>query len=240
MSVHDPSVHRLLVWATIGEAALAIAKEWKTLLKAIAVPAMIVAGVNVVFPEGLSLLALPLMVLSGVFGMMIAISCHRLVLLGPDALPSALGLFWTERETRFLGRSVGLMLISGGLVSLGLVLIGGLVFGAMLAVGVSPAPLSTSTRDFLVVVFMFALGPVFLPVAYVSARLSLVLPATAIGQHLTFKDSWRLSRSHGWRLALVLFLPGFFLMPLSLGGSLLLPGGVLQYLSALVMGLGFT
>ena len=37
----DPSVHRLPVWATISEATQAIAKEWKTLLKAIAVPALL-------------------------------------------------------------------------------------------------------------------------------------------------------------------------------------------------------
>ena len=39
-----PSVHRLPIWATIREAAQSIAKEWKALLKAIAVPALGLAG----------------------------------------------------------------------------------------------------------------------------------------------------------------------------------------------------
>ncbi len=89
----DPSVHRLPVWATIREAVQAIAKEWKALLKAIAVPALVLAAANVVQvyqlnqenPLGIFLS----IALSVGFAMMIAISCHRLVILGVDSLPSA-------------------------------------------------------------------------------------------------------------------------------------------------------
>ena len=44
----------------------------------------------------------------------------------------------------------------------------------------------------------------FLLALYVLARLSLVLPRTAIDQRPTLQGSWRLSRSNGWRLAVVL------------------------------------
>ena len=112
----DPSAHRLPVWATIREAVQAIAKEWKALLKAIAVPALVLAAANVVQvyqlnqenPLGIFLS----IALSVGFAMMIAISCHRLVILGVDSLPSAWGLFWSRRETRFLGWSILISLIT--------------------------------------------------------------------------------------------------------------------------------
>ena len=71
-------------------------------------------------------------------------------------------------------------------------------------------------------------------VLYASARLSLVLPATAIGQRPTLKGSWRLSRSNGWRLALVMLLPSLVLIPLSVG-SLQLGGIAPQFLAAFIL-----
>ena len=93
---------------------LAIAKDWKALLKAIAVPTVVVAGAQVVSLQEyfdvqhvLTLVGITvgmLIELVGIaVGMLIAISCHRLVILGVDSLPSAWGLFWSGRETRFLG-----------------------------------------------------------------------------------------------------------------------------------------
>jgi len=227
----DHSVHRLAVWATIREAVQAIAKEWKALLKGIAVPALVLAAVNVffqrnpeyveaVFPDLsspsqdlLQTVAEP--ALSVGFAMMIAISCHRLVILGVDSLPSAWGLFWSRRETRFLGWS---MLIS---------LITALPFAVVgILVGILVAVLG---RSFTV---SAAVPLSVLPfVLYASARLSLVLPATAIGQRPTLKGSWRLSRSNGWRLALVMLLPSLVLIPLSVG-SLQLGGIAPQFLAA--------
>ena len=193
----DPSVHRLPVWATIREAVQAIGKEWKALLKAIAVPTLVLGAVTVVnqlnqedldaagdgpgllVAPGAFLLSLLLALLSIGLLTMIAVSCHRLVILGVASLPNAWGLFWSGRETRFLGWIIAVTV---------------LVVPYLLSV-----PLITRTLDawlLLAVVFPFAL--------YVSARLSLVLPATAIGQRPTLKRFWRLSRSNGWRLVLVL------------------------------------
>ena len=198
----DPSVHRLPVWATISEAAQAIGKEWKALLKAIAVPTLVLGAVTVVnqlnqehldaagsgpgllVAPGAFLLSLLLTLLSIGFLTTIAVSCHRLVILGVDSLPNAWGLFWSGRETRFLGWILGIWIIAVTV----------LVVPSFLSV-----PLITRTLGawlLLAVVFPFAL--------YVGARLSLVLPATAIGQRPTLKAFWRLSRSNGWRLVLVL------------------------------------
>ncbi len=200
----DPSDHRLPVWATIREAAQAIAKEWKALLKAIALPTLaFLAAVEVnqlsqehleaLGPGPLLLVARllsPLYLLLVWFGFltMIAVSCYRLVILGADSLPNAWGLYWSRRETRFFGWMFGIELIGTGII----------LPGALVPLSLA-VPQITPTLDswlLLAVSFPFAL--------YVVARLSLSLPATAIGQRPTLKGSWRLSRSNGWRLVLVL------------------------------------
>ena len=48
----DPSLHRLPVWEISSEAVLALAKDWKALLKAIAVPTVVVAGARVASLQG--------------------------------------------------------------------------------------------------------------------------------------------------------------------------------------------
>ena len=234
----DPSVHRLPVWATIGQALQAIAKEWRALLKAVAVPALGIASVSVFFqrnpeyveavlPNSSSFLQdmlqiIPETVVPASVGVLIAISCHRLVILGVDSLPSALGLFWSGRETRFLGRAFGI-------VGIALIVLLPLTFLEMSLynlLGFSPLPpvvLGIPIADYIGI-----------PIAgYICARLSLVFPATAISQRPTFADSWRLSRSNGWRLALVMALPYLVLIPLS---ASLQPGGIaLQFLAAFIL-----
>ena len=215
----DPSAHRLPVWATIREAVQAIAKEWKALLKVTAVPAVVVAVGNVVsnqeYMEAVLpnyLAWIPPALLSAGFAMLIAISCHRLVILGVGSLPSAWGLFWSRRETRFLGWSA---------------LIGGIAWVLLLVAAFS---LEYGVPSLFNVMLFF-----LIPYAvYVVPRLSLVLPATAIGQRPTLKGSWRLSRSNGWRLALVMLLPSLVLIPLSVG-SLQLGGIAPQFLAAFTL-----
>ena len=224
----DPSVHRLPVWATIREAVQAIAKEWKALLKVTAVPAVVVAVGNVVsnqeYMEAVlpNFLAwIPPALLSAGFAMLIAISCHRLVILGVDSLPNAWGLFWSGRETRFLGWSA----LIGGIP-----LVVASLFGVLRGLGLPLFSVDNGVPSLFVVMFF-----VLIPYAvYVVPRLSLVLPATAIGQRPTLKGSWRLSRSNGWRLALVMLLPSLVLIPLSVG-SLQLGGIAPQFLAALIL-----
>ena len=188
----EPSVHRLPVWATIREAAQSIANEWKALLKAIVVPALSLAAINVVWQQpveapaltDLLIVALPLTVVLS-FGLltMIAVSCHRLVILGVDALPKAWGLYWSRREGGFLGSIIVLYFIP----IIPLVLLITLLWDLQ---DVPPEWL-------LLGVVSFALA------LYVLARLSLVLPASAM-ERPTRSHSWRLTRSNGWRLTLLI------------------------------------
>ena len=220
----DPSAHRLPVWATVREAAQAIAREWKALLKAVAVPALLVAVVVVLedpFPNRSFLWDLLTGVLTFVPLTLIAVSCHRLVILGVDSLPSAWGLFWSRRETRFLGWYLLIPLIT----FVSLIVLSALV--EILLVALLNVGLASGGHLFLLLVLLAFAG-------YAAARLSLVLPATSIGQRPTLKGSWRLSRSNGWRLALVMFLPSLVLIPLSVGSSQL--GGIApQFLAAFLL-----
>ena len=193
-----PSVHRLPIWATIREAAQSIAKEWKALLKAIAVPALGLAAINVVWQQPLEapafgfltalFVAAPLLtvVLSFGFLTMIAVSCHRLVILGVDSLPKAWGLYWSRREGGFLGSIIVLYFIP--IIPLVLLII-----------------LLQDFQEFdTPPEWLQLLGVLFFALAlYVLARLSLVLPASAI-ERPTRSHSWRLTRSNGWRLTLLI------------------------------------
>ncbi len=244
----DPSLHRLPVWEISREAVLAIAKDWKALLKAIAVPTVVVAGAHVVSIHEYFVVSIQdyledvkyvvqvkyavqnVLNLVGIaVGMVIAISCHRLVILGVDSLPSAWGLFWSGRETRFLGWT---FLIA---FSLGAVVLPIPFVFRELSPNLSLSPNLRALAALVFTVSVFCGG-------YVSARLSIVLPATAIDQRPTLKGSWRLSRSNGWRLGLVVFLPSILIFVLiRLGVPLLrvlspqrIPG---QFLSSVALGL---
>ncbi len=224
----DSPAFRLPIWAIIRDAVLAIAREWKTLLRMIAFPALAVVAINVVVasqldqedPVGLfqehPLGASLAMVLSTGFGTMIAVSCHRLVILGVDSLPSAWGVFWSSRETRFLGWAA---------------LIYGSFMGGMLLVGRLASSLGAEGVLIALSLMFFVLFPLAM---YVLPRLSLVFPATAVGQRPSLRGSWRRSRSNGWRLVLVMFISSLPIWPLSLVGALL-PGIAPQLLSALTV-----
>ena len=91
------------------------------------------------------------------------------------------------------------------LVALGLAPFVLVVFAAAF-LGTAPAAsfLSEATLLFLVAV------PGFLVVGYLSSRISLVLPATAVDQHVKLKDAWAMSIGNGWRLAIVTGVPLVF------------------------------
>jgi hypothetical protein len=123
--------------------------------------------------------------------MLFAMSCHRVVLAGEDSIPNRWGLYWTARETRFVGWSLVIVLITiplGIVVQLILIPLKGLI----------PA-------DPLV------LQVVSVPVYYVMARFMLILPATAVDQRLSLNRAWDLSRGNGWRLMLATGVPAWFM-----------------------------
>lgn len=115
----------------------------------------------------------------------LAVACHRLVLLGPTPATLAPKLQWGWRETRFLGwvSALAAIFVAVRLVSL---------FVVANVPNVASGWLKAA--DYL----SFVLG------TYVLARLSLVLPATAVEEKTNLKEAWTQSAGNGWRLALVI------------------------------------
>ncbi len=126
-----------------------------------------------------------------------AIVVHRVVLLGEDSLPNRWGIFWTERETRFLGWLIGIWLLYFAL-SLPTAILG-LVFSKRMS-GWNVAWVATILSYILV--------------AYFQGRFSLVLPATAIDRRSNFRESWAMSRGKGMIIAMALVIPAMILIPI--------------------------
>jgi hypothetical protein len=142
---------------------------------------------------------IPLVLVQMVLLTVLAVAVHRIMLLDQGSVSSSYGLFsWTPRESRYLGRSLTLLVIALVLSRLPVrVLEYGMERGL-------PDPwglLSAFSAPFFAVVSV-----------YVLSRLNLVLPAMAIDEHHNFRWARQRSRGHGWRLLVVVGLfPGVFL-----------------------------
>ena len=125
-----------------------------------------------------------------------AVSCHRLILLGPRSVPP-LGVTGKQRrEWMFLIRAAAL--------SIGTQIIYALLSNiakrttADFASGIAVAP--TVINTLLWIAILILISP-----------FSLALPARAIDAPITFRDAWRMARGHRWRLAfLIAGLPWLF------------------------------
>ena len=115
-----------------------------------------------------------------------AVTCHRLVLLGDDAVPRLGLLTWSWRETRFMGWTLVAWLYGWML----LFLMSGTLLKLMLA-----------SQSFYGVTYGIAIALILYPVA----RWSLVFPATAVDQRLPLADAWALGKDNGWRLMIILY-----------------------------------
>ena len=143
-----------------------------------------------------NLLSLLLLFLDAVPATIFAVSWHRLVLLGPLNAPPRLLPNWSGYHWRFLSYA----LVVGYLV-LGVSVLAMIGLGMIVVASDAPAV-------FVLLVVVFGLPCAFYP----SLRLSLVLPAAAVGVWVGLEDSWRYTRGEGWRfvwVTLMAFLPLF-------------------------------
>lgn len=192
-------MHRLSFVATLADAAQGLAAEWKALLRETTVPALLwvasvvldrrweptsgdgAAPVHLIERDLLDLLV-------GLVGMaalaMVGVTCARLVILGADSLPRRWGLAWSRSMTSFLGWMIAMSFAAA--------------FFFMLML-----PLTSMNAPLFVAVMPLIAG------YYMAVRLSLVFPASAIGQRIDWGASWALTTSNGGRLA-VLLLPAIF------------------------------
>ena len=127
-----------------------------------------------------------------------AVAWHRVVLLGPAAMPTPVVPAWQRRHWRFLGYTLIVTAISYGF---------SLLYGPLIA------PLFTEGSTFspweaLLLMFILLFG------TYVILRLSFVFPAVAVDESYRFADSWRHTKDQGLRLMAATFLT---LLPAMLG-----------------------
>lgn len=127
--------------------------------------------------------------LYGVLFSVIAVTCHRLVLLDFQEAASRSTMGWSSREMRFFIWMVGIWcifaIIAISLTGLFLILLSPWI----------KEPNATWPQS--------AVLAAKLPAFYVCARCSMVFPAIAVDRQVNLKWAWNLSKDNGWRLVLV-------------------------------------
>ncbi len=191
------------VFGCVGTTFKEIFRNWRTLLVALFIPALAISAVELSslqypdsFPYNLIFWAL-----GAPFYVLFAVVCHRTVILGADSLPNVFGLFWTERETGFLGWTVALIIVNW-CIGLGFVFVALLMPGGILS-GIAPLAL-------LAVIF------------YLYARLCMLFPATAVGDRTSFEIAWSLTYGNGLNVMGILIFTVGPLLALMLGLAWLL------------------
>jgi hypothetical protein len=185
--------------ALVVEATNEVVRKRTTLIGAAFLPMVGIFLINAVSAEmslsgfsqfGIALTTLP-------FYTLFATVVHRVVLLGEQSLPNRWGIFWTEREFRFLGWLIGIWFLYFALsLPTGMIAIAFFeVFGFWNL---------TWVATFLS----------YIVVAYFEGRFSLVLPATATDRRSSFEESWAMSRGNGMMIAVALVIPAMILIPI--------------------------
>jgi hypothetical protein len=150
---------------------------------------------------------------SVLLSILMATACHRFTLLPKEQWEANALHGFRRDEWRYLGRWLVISIIVG------------LALGSIALVGILVAGVE-AMAVVLVVAVMSAL--------YLMARLSITLPALAIGQNSPLTDAWALSRGNGSRLVVVVLL-----IPLLMGSPFIVlyalqpQLGVLAYVASM-------
>lgn len=152
------------------------------------------------------LATLGLLALNLVFYVMFAVAWHRKYLLPQESVTVAGALMWRREKTTFLLRAIGITALSG----VGLMLV---VLVATMVAGQSNAG-ATIGGALAVLAFLV-----------VFARLSLVLPAMAVGREaFRIADAWRATKGQALGMFLLMLLPTLFAIAVSMPVILLASG----------------
>jgi len=167
------------------------------MLRALAIPAVLilVAELAFTFANDDPLKWVQAFILIAIYTLF-AITCHRLALIGDEGVPDYGLLTWTQREWRYLGWSLVIMII-----------------WALFFFVINSVVVSIVTRLVQAGVKMETIQPfepfVLLactPILYLFARFSVLYPAISLDQPVTAKGAWRLTAHNGWRMVIVVCL----------------------------------
>ncbi len=163
----------------------------KVLLRSILFPILLLVIVDIAAwaldsPDGIVIFLLGLA--SFIFYAFLAVTCHRIVLMGENSVPPFGIRKWEMRETRFLGWVIGIYFTAFfALVCMG-------VISTILLSVLGNVGLSLVQLMYLVITVL---------VLYMMSRLIMVFPATAIDERPSIRWSWELTNNNGWRLFLI-------------------------------------
>lgn len=181
--------HELPVIESVVATWQAIFREGIVLLVAVAIPALAISVIEFVsleFPRQFPY-TLIFWLLSAPFLVLFAVVCHRSIILGGASLPNRLGLSWSARETRFLGWTIAIIVVTWFLAWL-------FRFLAVIVALILPAGI------------WLAAFSILLLLGYLYVRLAMVLPATAVEDDTSFDRAWSLTGGNGLRVLGVIVL----------------------------------
>ncbi len=193
----------LFFFKILRGAILEVVGKWRPLLQALVLPAALMMAANYATQyvmrrhfeatgsiEGLTVLAYSQLgvwiLLYALFGM----SSHRIILTGGDSLPHRFGIYWTMRETRFLG-----WLVLVGIIHMLL------TFPFQYAIAYLRPYVPPEYIPWQIATYV----PMLLA-TYMDGRVSMVLPATAVGERSSIVESWHWTRGRGLHIAAALLI----------------------------------
>lgn len=185
-------IDSLPIFSTVFNAYLRVLGNSGALLRALLIPAALLVSIEIARElAGPSTLGSFVAWLFSVPpAALLAIACHRVVLLGPGSLESRWSTYWSERETSY---AVWLLVFG--------------VFVFVAGAGLSIVFLMAPERVFGYPVPWLGEVLAFLSVLYLSGRFSMVLPATGVGKQMYMSQSWYLTAGNGHRILVVLLIP---------------------------------
>jgi hypothetical protein len=192
---------KLLITAVFQDTWREIAANWRALLRSLILPSLSMVSIKwaIVASAAYGMLSLILLIIgNGLMAALFAVTCHRIVLLGPEQLPNRWGLYFSRSVLKYFGY---LVLIGIGVL---LILLVAMIATKLIEVTTGYAGTAMDRPSWL---WSGSMVVLFLALLYPSSRLGVVLPIAAIDQKTGIEAAWMLSDHQGWRLAIALILP---------------------------------
>lgn len=124
-----------------------------------------------------------------------AVTCHRVIILGPNSVPTY-GLYsFSMREVRFFGWGFVIYLCMS-LITL------------LIMLTTEVLSFDEELNKYLWILVMYI---VFIPGTYIFSRLSILFPATAADHRNDMKWAWDTTKGNGWRLLILLGVVPMFI-----------------------------
>lgn len=215
MSENASTPAPLPVIGTLRDAFQFVWHKRGRLLRALSIPMSVMLAVEAYpyilfqisdFEEGpVAIIFVFLQLLKIPFYIIFPITCHRLVLIEDSGIPIYGKLAWSVRETRFLLWCIGIYLFYAVLAALSPLALGAVLIPLLKSI-------QPSFKDLKIFLGDGMLGYlILLPATYCFARVSLILPATALDRYVHSGWAWDLSIRNGWRLTMLVgILPWVF------------------------------